>query len=76
MVTRIEQLQQFGPCKGHYRVVRSVPVTLSYDTAIAIVQRINDRLGVAREGKRIFPRVGQKYFTIRRTYHANQNSEG
>jgi hypothetical protein len=59
-------MQQFGPCKGHYRIVKSIVVNMSYETAIAMVQHINDRLGVEREGKQIFPRIGQKYFAIRR----------
>ena len=74
MVTRIEQLQQFGPCKGHYRVVKSIIVNLPPEMAIAVVQQINDRLGVERAGKKIFPHIGQKYFVIRRIYHDDQNS--
>ena len=66
MAVRLEQQQQFGPCKGHYRTVKSIIVNLPPEVAIAVVQQINDRLGVEREGKRIFPRIGQKYFTIRR----------
>ncbi|RLF84617.1 hypothetical protein DRN34_05440 [Thermococci archaeon] len=57
---------KFGPGKGHYRVVESQHMDLSYEELIALVQELNDRAGVERKGRTIFPRIGQKYFTVRR----------
>lgn len=66
MALRLEQLKQFGPCIGHYRVVKSKPVKLPYKKLVRIVLMLNDRLGVKREGKVVYPRIGQTYYTIRR----------
>jgi hypothetical protein len=57
---------KFGPSNGHFRVVKEYPTNLSYEMLINLVMKLNDRLGVERKGKVIFPKIGQRYFTIRR----------
>lgn len=67
MALRLEQIKQFGPCIGHHRVVKSKPVQLPYEKLVHIVLVLNDKLGVERKGKVVYPRIGQTYYAIRRS---------
>ena len=59
-------LHQFGPHKSHCRVVKEVDLSIPEQAVVALVTKLNKRFGIKSRGKKIYPRIGQKFAVYNR----------